>query len=40
MPKRPLTAYMFFVRQTRVRIAKEMNEIAPLDIMKEVGKEW
>lgn len=40
MPKKPLTAYMFFVRQTRVRVAKEMPEIAPLDIMKEVGKEW
>lgn len=40
MPKKPLTAYMFFVRQTRVRIAKEMPDIPPLDIMKEVGKEW
>ncbi len=40
MPKKPLTAYMFFVRQTRVRVAKEMPDIPPLDIMKEVGKEW
>lgn len=40
MPKKPLTAYMFFVRQTRVRIAREMPDIPPLDVMKEVGKEW
>ncbi len=40
MPKKPLTAYMYFVRQTRVRVAKEMPDIPPLDVMKEVGKEW
>jgi hypothetical protein len=40
MPKKPLTAYMFFVRKTRVQIAKDMPDIPPLDIMKEVGKEW
>jgi hypothetical protein len=40
MPKKPLTAYMFFVRETRVRVAQEMPDIPPLHIMKEVGKIW
>lgn len=40
IPKKPLTAYMFFVRETRTRVAQEMAEIPPLDIMKEVGKIW
>jgi hypothetical protein len=40
MPKKPLTAYMFFVRQTRTRVAQDHPEIAPLDIMKEVGRIW
>jgi hypothetical protein len=40
MPKKPLTAYMFFVRETRTRVANEMPDIPPLDIMKEVGKIW
>jgi hypothetical protein len=40
MPKKPLTSYMFFVRETRVRIAREMPDIPPLNIMKEVGKVW
>ena len=40
MPKKPLTAYMFFVRETRTRVAQQMPEIPPLDIMKEVGKIW
>lgn len=40
MPKKPLTAYMFFVRETRRKVAKDMPDIAPLDIMKEVGKIW
>lgn len=40
MPKKPLTAYMFFVRETRTRVATLMPDIPPLDIMKEVGKIW
>ena len=40
MPKKPLTAYMFFVRETRTKVAREMPDIPPLDIMKEVGKIW
>ena len=40
MPKKPLTAYMFFVRETRTRVANDMPDIPPLDIMKEVGKIW
>jgi hypothetical protein len=52
MPKKPLTAYMFFVREvsnllnfnvplkTRNWVARKMPDIAPLDIMKEVGKIW
>jgi hypothetical protein len=40
MPKKPLTAYMFFVRETRGRVASENPDIPPLDIMKEVGKIW
>lgn len=40
MPKKPLTAYMFFVRETRVKVARMMPDIPPLHIMKEVGKIW
>ena len=31
---------MFFVRETRRKVARDMPDIAPLDIMKEVGKIW
>jgi hypothetical protein len=31
---------MLFVRETRPKVMETMPEIAPLDIMKEVGRRW
>jgi len=39
-PKKPLTTYMFFVREMRNKVKKEFPGIPALDIMKEVGKKW
>ena len=39
-PKKCLSAYMIFVRETRKRIQEENPEMPALQIMKEVGKEW
>ena len=39
-PKKPLTPYMLFVRDMRPFVMKTMPSIAPLDIMKEVGRRW
>ena len=39
-PKKCLSAYMIFVRETRCRIQTENPEMPALQIMKEVGKEW
>jgi hypothetical protein len=39
-PKKPLTPYMFFVRETRPKVMREMPHIPPLSIMKEVGNLW
>ena len=39
-PKKCLSAYMIFVRETRKRIQTEKPKMPALQIMKEVGKEW
>ncbi|TNV84007.1 hypothetical protein FGO68_gene15865 [Halteria grandinella] len=39
-PKKPLTPYMLFVRDTRPKVVREFPNIPALDIMKEVGKMW
>ena len=39
-PKKCLSAYMIFVRETRKRISEENPDMPALQIMKEVGKEW
>ena len=39
-PKKCLSAYMIFVRETRKRIQEENSDMPALQIMKEVGKEW
>ena len=39
-PKKPLTPYMYFVRVTRPQVMKNMPNIPPLSIMKEVGNLW
>lgn len=40
IPKRPLTPYMLFVRETRKRVVDTMPHVRSLNIMKEVGKIW
>lgn len=39
-PKKCLSAYMIFVRETRKRIQEENPYMPALQIMKEVGREW
>ena len=39
-PKKCLSAYMIFVRETRKRIQDENPDMPALEIMKEVGREW
>lgn len=39
-PKKCLSAYMIFVRETRKRIQESQLEMPALQIMKEVGREW
>ncbi len=39
-PKKCLSAYMIFVRETRKRIQMDNLDMPALQIMKEVGKEW
>ncbi len=39
-PKKCLSAYMIFVRETRKRIQEENPIMPALQIMKEVGREW
>lgn len=39
-PKKCLSAYMIFVRETWKRIQEENLDMPALQIMKEVGKEW
>lgn len=40
VPKKPLTPYMFFVRETRRKVVESMPHVRSLDIMKEVGNQW
>jgi len=39
-PKKCLSAYMIFVRETWKWIQDENPDMPALQIMKEVGKEW
>ena len=39
-PKKCLSAYMIFVRETRKKIFDENPDMPALQIMKEVGREW
>lgn len=39
-PKKCLSAYMIFVRETRKRIQEDNPNMPALQIMKEVGREW
>lgn len=39
-PKKPLTPYMIFVRETRKRVVDTMPHVRSLNIMKEVGRIW
>lgn len=39
-PKKCLSAYMIFVRETRSTISKQNQDMHVLEIMKQVGKRW
>lgn len=39
-PKKCLSAYMIFVRETRSKVQKENKNMHVLEIMKQVGKQW
>ena len=39
-PKKCLSAYMIFVKETRPNIVLQFPNLGALDIMKEVGKLW
>jgi hypothetical protein len=39
-PKKPLTPYMLFVRETRKIVVDTMPHVRSLNIMKEVGRNW
>lgn len=39
-PKKCLSAYMIFVRETRSKVQKENQDMHVLEIMKQVGKQW
>lgn len=39
-PKKPLTPYMLFVRDTRKKVVDTMPHVRSLNIMKEVGRIW
>ena len=39
-PKKCLSAYMIFVRETRSKIKADNMDMPVLDIMKEVGRQW
>lgn len=39
-PKKPLTPYMLFVKETRTKVAASHPHIKRLHIMKEVGRQW
>jgi len=39
-PKKCLSAYMIFVRETRSKVQAENKDMHVLEIMKQVGKQW
>ena len=39
-PKKCLSAYMIFVKETRPKIVEQYSELGALDIMKKVGELW
>ena len=39
-PKKCLSAYMIFVKETRPTIVNQFPELGALDIMKKVGEMW
>lgn len=39
-PKKCLSAYMIFVKETRPLIVAENQELGALEIMKKVGERW
>lgn len=39
-PKKALSAYMIFVRETRSKISNDNPDMPSLDVMKEVGRQW
>ena len=39
-PKKCLSAYMIFVRETRQKITHEHPDMQALNVMKEVGRRW
>ncbi len=39
-PKKCLSAYMIFVRETRQKVTRENPNMKVLDVMKEVGRRW
>jgi hypothetical protein len=39
-PKKCLSAYMIFVKETRPSIVEKHPELGALDIMKKVGELW
>jgi hypothetical protein len=39
-PKKCLSSYMIFVRDTRCKVTAEFPDMNALDVMKEVGRRW
>lgn len=39
-PKKCLSSYMIFVRDTRSKVTQEFPDMNALDVMKEVGRRW
>jgi len=39
-PKRPRTAYAFYMKLNRARIAADHKEVSPRDLMKFIAAEW
>lgn len=39
-PKKALSAYMIFVRETRAKVCLQYPEMHALEVMKKVGKLW
>jgi len=39
-PRRPLTPYMLFAKEERIKVINEMGKLATGDVGKEMGKRW